>query len=203
MVRSTNTSMRRCRFPPASPAGRECPGVAPIGAVSPISAIPRAPGSGKRGTRTPTLQQFSAAGRSRSGGTRHLAAADPAPAGQRGRDAARCEDRRPMAATNKCLARSNKPQTRLTSSLTFCTFGHPRCVQYRRPRRQPNAWPHPAVGAAALNPPPPHPQTPPARHPAPHQHPAPPPDREADNSPHAIPGLSRPSGVAPSALSKK
>jgi hypothetical protein len=103
-----------------------------------------------------------------------------------------------MAAKNKCLARSNKSQTRLTSSLTFCTFGHPRCVQYRRPRRQPNAWPHPAVGAAALNPPPPHPQTPPARHPAPHQHPAPPPDREADNSPQAIPGLSRPSGLAPS-----
>jgi hypothetical protein len=49
----------------------------------------------------------------------------------------------------------------------------------------------------------PHPQTPPARHPAPHQHPAPPPDREADNSPQAIPGLSRPSGLAPSALSKK
>src|SRR6266536_4549386 len=94
-----------------------------------------------------------------------------------------------LAATNKCLARSNKSQTRLTSSLTFCTFGHPRCVQYRRPRRQPNAWPHPADGAAALNPPPPHPQTPPALHPAPHQNPAPPPDREADNSPRQFPAF--------------
>jgi hypothetical protein len=34
-----------------------------------------------------------------------------------------------MAAKNNCLSESNKPQTRLTSSLTFCTFGHPRCVQ--------------------------------------------------------------------------
>jgi hypothetical protein len=46
----------------------------------------------------------------------HLAAADPAPAGQRGRGAARRAHRRPMAAKNKCLAQSNKSPHRANAT---------------------------------------------------------------------------------------
>jgi hypothetical protein len=47
---------------------------------------PWAPGSGKRGTRATIYR----AGQNRWTGPHHLAAADPAPAGQRGRASARC-----------------------------------------------------------------------------------------------------------------
>jgi hypothetical protein len=78
---------------------------------APQSAQPRALGRGETRNPRANTAQFSAAGRSRSGGTHHPAAAGPARGGRARQAAARRAHRRPMAATNKSLARSNKSRT--------------------------------------------------------------------------------------------